>query len=462
VADDVTKFTALLNSTRFSRAQAETLIALLREHAANPAAHGSFVIAIIGGAGVDVDSTDPLNPVVQLDAAAIASLGLADTALQPGDPVSSLVNDAGYTSNAGTVTSVQVSMPASFAQTGGPVTTSGTISFAYAAGFDAYTTAEQSKLAGIAAGATVGANWNTNLANIPANITSWSAIAPAAKQDALTNSTTNTISGTEVQRAALTGDVTAAANSNSTTIASNAVTNAKLADVATSTIKGRATAGTGDPEDLTPTQARTVLELGTAALAAIGTSGDAVPKLNAGNTWSALQTFNENQRFNGTIQIRVTSYGAPDGVGIELFYTGAGIGYIIAYDRDLAVWKPLYLYGNPLQFYANGAYAGQVVGTGIEDAAGNVRAAQPTTGGLTLGRTYRVSSGFTINTGLLEGGLYGIYNNSASAITLTQGGGLTLRLSGTTNTGNRTLAAHGYATIWANSTTEYIVGGDVT
>jgi hypothetical protein len=36
------------------------------------------------------------------------------------------------------------------------------------------------------------------------------------------------------------------------------VTNAKLANVATATIKGRTTAGTGDPEDLTPEQARTV------------------------------------------------------------------------------------------------------------------------------------------------------------------------------------------------------------
>jgi hypothetical protein len=43
------------------------------------------------------------------------------------------------------------------------------------------------------------------------------------------------------------------------TVDSNVVTNAKMADMATATIKGRATAGTGDPEDLTPAQARTVL-----------------------------------------------------------------------------------------------------------------------------------------------------------------------------------------------------------
>jgi hypothetical protein len=43
------------------------------------------------------------------------------------------------------------------------------------------------------------------------------------------------------------------------TIANNAVSNAKLADMATATFKGRTTAGTGDPEDLTVAQARTLL-----------------------------------------------------------------------------------------------------------------------------------------------------------------------------------------------------------
>ena len=47
------------------------------------------------------------------------------------------------------------------------------------------------------------------------------------------------------------GDVTSTGDG-ATTIAANAVSNAKLADMATATIKGRATAGTGDPEDLTP------------------------------------------------------------------------------------------------------------------------------------------------------------------------------------------------------------------
>jgi hypothetical protein len=45
----------------------------------------------------------------------------------------------------------------------------------------------------------------------------------------------------------------------SVTIANDAVSNAKLANMATSTIKGRSSSGTGDPEDLTASQVKTLL-----------------------------------------------------------------------------------------------------------------------------------------------------------------------------------------------------------
>jgi hypothetical protein len=61
-----------------------------------------------------------------------------------------------------------------------------------------------------------------------------------------------------------TGDVTSVGDG-ATTIANNAVTNAKLAQVATSTLKGRATAGTGNVEDLSAADARTLLGLAASA-----------------------------------------------------------------------------------------------------------------------------------------------------------------------------------------------------
>ena len=56
------------------------------------------------------------------------------------------------------------------------------------------------------------------------------------------------------------GDVTSVADG-AQTIAANAVTNMKLADMANATIKGRVTAGAGDPEDLTAAQARSILNV---------------------------------------------------------------------------------------------------------------------------------------------------------------------------------------------------------
>jgi Repeat of unknown function (DUF5907) len=57
------------------------------------------------------------------------------------------------------------------------------------------------------------------------------------------------------------GDITISAGATVYTIDSDVVTNAKLANVNTQTFKGRTTAGTGDPEDLTVAQAKTLLNL---------------------------------------------------------------------------------------------------------------------------------------------------------------------------------------------------------
>lgn len=63
----------------------------------------------------------------------------------------------------------------------------------------------------------------------------WKDLPPI--QAPLASSVTNLISGNQVQRRALTGDVTAPANSNATTITNLAVTNAKLANNAVNSIK---------------------------------------------------------------------------------------------------------------------------------------------------------------------------------------------------------------------------------
>lgn len=89
-------------------------------------------------------------------------------------------------------------------------------------------------------------------------------LAFAAHTLDVTGSTSITIASDQVQRAALTGDVTAAANGNATTIAANAVTNAKAAQMAARRVKLRAdSAGTGDPTDGTGAQAAEILRFAT-------------------------------------------------------------------------------------------------------------------------------------------------------------------------------------------------------
>ena len=81
-----------------------------------------------------------------------------------------------------------------------------------------------------------------------------------------------------------TGDVTSVGDG-ALTIANDAVTNAKLANMATATIKGRTTAGTGDPEDLSAAQVRAILNVAEGATA---NQTDAHLKDRANHTGSQL------------------------------------------------------------------------------------------------------------------------------------------------------------------------------
>lgn len=103
--------------------------------------------------------------------------------------------------------------------------------------------------------------------------------------------------------------------------------------------------------------------------------------------------------------------------------------------------------------------------TGVADGwilvpvgATTMRLASGTTG-LRQGTIFKATAGFTVNTGLIPDTIYLGVNNSASNITITEGSGVTLRQSGTTNTGNRTCLPRGEFRIWALSTTEYYISG---
>jgi hypothetical protein len=109
-----------------------------------------------------------------------------------------------------------------------------------------------------------------------------------------------------------------------------------------------------------------------------------------------------------------------------------------------------------LASFSNAQYAG------IEIGWRTVPASATTSGSLTVaevGKCVPATAGVTIpNATFSAGDCLSIYNNSASAITITAGI-TTMRLAGSTTTGSRNLAARGMATIWFLSSTECIVSG---
>jgi len=101
---------------------------------------------------------------------------------------------------------------------------------------------------------------------------------------------------------------------------------------------------------------------------------------------------------------------------------------------------------------------------GIEIGYRNIpRLTTTTLAATSNGKVHAVTAGVTVPASTFAAGdTVAIYNNSAAAITLTQGSGLTLRWAGTASTGNRTLAAYGWASIWFNSATEAVASGNLT
>jgi hypothetical protein len=109
-----------------------------------------------------------------------------------GDGLSSATDKAklngiasGATANIGTVTSIELTAPSGLVVSGGPITGSGTLTLAYASGFQAFTESESTKLAGVASGAEVNVNADWNAGSGDAQILNKPTLGTAAA----TNST---------------------------------------------------------------------------------------------------------------------------------------------------------------------------------------------------------------------------------------------------------------------------------
>jgi hypothetical protein len=116
--------------------------------------------------------------------------------------------------------------------------------------------------------------------------------------------------------------------------------------------------------------------------------------------------------------------------------------------------------------------SGTITGTSVLDASGNVRSVPQNsqTSAYILvasdnGKHISITTGgVTVPSGVFSiGDTVTIFNNSGSSQTITQGGSVTLRQVGTANTGNRTLAQYGLATVLCVASNTFVItGGGLT
>lgn len=193
---------------------------------------------------------------------------------------------------------------------------------------------------------TIAANVVTNakLAQMAANTLKGNPTGALANAQDLTLGATLAFVTTSLQTAALTGDVTSSANSFATTIAANAVTNAKMAQMAAHTYKGNNTGATANAIDLTATQLTAELNVvvgdsgagGTKGLVPAAGAGDAAAGkyLNAGGAFSipTAQTVVEAQGrltlttgtpvMTSTVSAATTIYYTPTKGRLAPFWNG--------------------------------------------------------------------------------------------------------------------------------------------
>lgn len=171
------------------------------------------------------------------------------------------------------------------------------------------------------------------------------------------------------------GDIVVSGSATVFTIDSGVVTNAKMANVSTQTFKGRTTAGTGSPEDLTVAQAKTLLSLSgsntgdqtitlTGDVTGSGTGSFAATIANDAVTYAKLQNVSATARFIG----RITS-----GAGDAEEMTGTQATTLLdAFTSGLKGLVPASGGGTTNFLRADGTFAAPPTGSGAAATYGTV------------------------------------------------------------------------------------------
>jgi hypothetical protein len=143
-------------------------------------------------------------------------------------------------------------------------------------------------------------------------------------------------------------------------------------------------------------------------------------------------------------------------------------GTALTYDEMDENVRDLYEDTNIDRVLANGNTTTRNITTGtVSDSKGEIRSVPQETKSTSYvlqssdhGKHISTTAGVTLNTGIFTiGQNVTIFNNSSSSITITQGTSVTIYLAGTANTGSRTLAQRGIATLLCVGTNAYVING---
>lgn len=219
-----------------------------------------------------------------------------------------------------------------------------------------------------------------------------------------------------------------------------------------------------------------------------------------GNNWNIQQSPNSNDldlynfplgfttKFKATGGVDFSYAGRfmgadnpTSGAGVEVRYF-ASVGYVLAFDRTAAVYKPLQILGSSVTIGVNNVPIAVATGTGMDFiglSINGIKAGylgiplntqngnytfQPSDCGKTLYSQNVGATTYTLDTNAnqpipIDDGAILVINDGTTNISIAPAGGVTLILAGAGTTGTRTLKPFGMATIKKVGTNRLYIGG---
>lgn len=303
-----------------------------------------------------------------------------------------------------------------------------------------FTTAQQTKLTGIETGADVTDATNVDAAGAVMNTDSTTAsMSFVVDEDAMTSNSATKVPTQQSVKAYADTKLAKESNLSDLDNASSARSNLGLGSIATQSsssvsITGGSISGItdlaiadGGTGASSASSARSNLGLGTSATVNTGTSGATIPLLNAGNTWSANQTFNNQLLLGSSALTTFWSASAPPFV-LPYGYIGSNGAFAIGmysngYRNSSGTWTSLGVNGE------TGASAIEVLPTGSINfrAASSVPSGNTPTsrGSITADGTWTIN---TLSAGTINGTTPG--TKGLSVLGASNTAGLTTALTG--------------------------------